>query len=99
MSWTIGKGDPSTAPQPEGLRREADLVLTLRAVDVVWTTLFVFLVLAIFTPYFQEYQRTAFSFAGIMSAIICIRLGCYRKRERRSRIFLKVRSKDRQDKK
>src|SRR5436190_9762080 len=78
MSWTIGKGDPSTAPRPEELRREADLDLTLRAVHGVWTTLFVFLVLAIFTPYFQEHPRTAFSFAGIMSAIVCIRLGCYR---------------------
>src|SRR5438270_5596457 len=78
MSLLIEEGDRKPAPYPPKLYHEADLDLTLRAVHGVWTSVFIFLALAIFTSYFQEHRRTALSFAGAMALIVCFRLGCYR---------------------
>src|SRR5436305_6476235 len=78
MPRLIEEGDPKAAPHSEELCQEADLDLTLRAVHGVWTSVFVFLVLAFFTSYFQDHPRTALWFAGAMTLIICLRLGCYR---------------------
>src|SRR5436305_2096206 len=82
MSWLIEEDDRKPAPYPAELCREADLDLTLRAIHGVWTSVFVLLVLVIFTPYFQEHPRTAFTFTGAMALIICLRLGFYRWQDR-----------------
>ena len=56
------------------LADRADLDITRRAMHGTWTSIFIFLVLAVFTSYFKERPRLAFSFAILMALIIGLRL-------------------------
>ena len=73
----------STTPAPYPVRDaqlagQADRDLTRRAIHGTWVSLFIFLVLATCTSYFQEHPRLAFSFAAIAALIIALRLGLHR---------------------
>src|SRR6266576_2543407 len=70
MPWPIDAGDRKC--------EQADLDLTLRAIHGIWTSVFIFLVLAVFTSYFQEHPIMTYSFAAAVGLIICLRLGSYR---------------------
>src|SRR5947208_3358071 len=59
---------------PGQLEDQADLDLTRRAIHGVWVSLFIFVVLAICTSYFNEHPRLAWSFASAMTLIIALRL-------------------------
>src|SRR5260370_25671548 len=56
---------------------QADLDLTRRCIHGTWVSLFIFLVLATCTSYFQEHPRLAFSFAAIAAMIIGLRLALH----------------------
>src|SRR5262245_22900918 len=60
------------------LAEQADLDLTRRAIHGAWVSLFIFIALAAFTPYFEEHPRLALSFAAIIASVICARLGLLR---------------------
>src|SRR6266478_694190 len=77
MPWAAGAADRPSARSAE-LLEQADLDLTRRAIHGTWTSLFIFFVLAVFTPYFTEHPVPAFSFAAMLGLIVGFRLWLYR---------------------
>jgi signal transduction histidine kinase/CheY-like chemotaxis protein len=77
MPWAARAID-QPSDRSEELQEQADLDLTRRAIHGAWTSAFIFLVLAVFTPYFTEHPVPAFSFAAMIGLIAGCRLWLYR---------------------